>query len=375
MDIGKYIMKKSKELDIDIIGFTSCEPLHGLKGYLMERKNIGRETEFEERDMEKRMNPRATLPGCKSIVVVGISYNSEFKPRPSRKPWGKLSRSSWGLDYHEVLWDRMERLIGAIQEKRGFNYKCFVDTGPLVDRELARNAGIGYYGKNCSIINPKYGSFIFIGYILTDLDIEVKPTVLEEECGICTQCIKACPTGALESPYGFNPMKCISYLTQTKERIPYELRKHMGNSIYGCDICQNVCPKNRNIAMGNYKEFIPRDDKGYIDIEGILSISNKDFNAKFGSMAGAWRGRNIWRRNAIIALGNTGDRAYLPMLKPFLKDPSPMLREYAIWAILNIDYGYGMGWIRDILEDEENEDIKSEAERIIAYFDTRNIQE
>lgn len=374
MDIKQYIIRKSNELDIDMVGFTDCKPLLNIREYLMERKRKDRETEFEEEDIRRRIDPKVIFPECKAIIVISMSYNNEFSMGPKKLPWGKLSKSSWGLDYHIILRKKMDKLIDEIQRKKKFNYKSFVDTGPLVDRELAKNAGIGYYGKNCSVINPKYGSFIFIGYILTDLDMKIDSTILKEDCGDCVLCLKACPTGALESSYRLNPKRCISYLTQTKERIPYDLRRHMGNSIYGCDICQKVCPKNKGISMGNHEEFIPTENKSYIDIGDILSISNREFNTRYSSMAGSWRGRNIWRRNGIIALGNTKDKIYLPMLKPFLKDPSPMIREYTAWAILNIDYKHGMVWIRDILEYEGDKIVKLEIERLIDYFNTRNIQ-
>lgn len=374
MDLKQYIIDKSKGLNIDIIGFTDCEPLFHLKEYLAMRKKENKETEFEEKDIEKRIDPKATFPDCKTIIVIGLSYNNDFNQEPKEGLTGKLSKSSWGLDYHMVLEKRMESLIKEIQKIKEFRFKSFVDTGPLIDRELARKAGIGYYGKNCSIINYEYGSFIFIGYILTDLDINIDPILLEEECRECNLCLKSCPTSALESPYIFNPKICISYLTQTKERIPYELRSKMGNNIYGCDVCQKSCPKNKNINRVNHEDFIPKDRKGYINIEEILSISNKQFKEKYGSMAGSWRGRNIWRRNGIIALGNTKDRENLQILKPLLKDPNPMIREYTAWAILNIDYRYGIEVIGDILEYEQNKVVKQEIKRLINYFATKNIQ-
>ena len=148
----------------------------------------------------------------------------------------------------------------------------------------------------------------------------------------------------MEGPYKFNPKKCISYLTQTKEKIPYELRSKIGDKIYGCDTCQLVCPKNKDITIPKHKEFIPQNTKGYMNIEEILSISNRKFKQKYGSMAGAWRGRNILKRNGIIVLGNNKDVKNLKLLLPLLKDPNSMIREYTAWAILNIDYLHGRKW-------------------------------
>lgn len=333
MDLKQYIIEKSKELNIDLIGFTDCDPLYNIKDYLVERRNAKRETEFEEKDIEKRIDPKLTFPDCKTIISIGLSYNITYNEKPNFKLKGMLSRSSWGMDYHIVLKKRMESLVKEIEKVILFNYKCFVDTGPLVDREIARKSGIGYYGKNCSIINDEYGSFIFLGYILTDLDIEDYSTPAENKCGDCNRCIKACPTGALEEPYKVNPKKCISYLTQTRDTIPYELRNKMGSKIYGCDTCQMACPKNKDIIKPNHEEFLPIVTKGYVNIEELLFMSNKEFKKKYGDMSGSWRGKNILRRNAIIALGNMKDKNNLELLKQLLKSESSMIREYASWAI------------------------------------------
>ncbi|MFA5577092.1 MAG: tRNA epoxyqueuosine(34) reductase QueG [Tissierellaceae bacterium] len=301
--LNEYIVAKSKEVGIDICKFTDSSPLINLRAQLQERKKEEKMTEFEEGDIEKRIDPRLTLPSCKSIIVLGISYNVDYSERPDYKLRGRLSMSSWGQDYHRVLKDRIEKLIGEITKVGDFQYKYFVDTGPLVDRELAVKAGLGYYGKNCSVINEEYGSFIFIGYILTDLDLDYDSPV-ESQCGDCDLCLRACPTGALEGAGSLNPKKCISYLTQTKEEIPVELKNKMGIKIYGCDTCQLVCPKNKVAKKSSHKEFIPYETKGYIDLEELLGMSNSQFKRKYGHMSGSWRGKNILKRNAQIIKDN-----------------------------------------------------------------------
>lgn len=297
-----YITEKAKELNIDMIGFTDSGPLLNIKEYLEYRKTEGIETEFEEKDLDLRIDPKLTLENCKSIIVIAISYNVEYDEKPNYKYKGQLSKSSWGIDYHRVLRAKIEGLIEEINKKTKFQYKYFVDTGPLVERELAHKAGIGYYGKNCNIINEEYGSFIFIGYILTDLEIEPNEGKLDSQCGDCELCLRSCPGQALED-YRLNPKKCISYQTQTKE-MDLGLKKKMGINIYGCDACQNVCPKNKEVKKSIHEEFMPYATKGAIDIEELLSMSNKEFKNKYGAMAGSWRGRNILRRNSIVALEN-----------------------------------------------------------------------
>lgn len=338
MDLKEYIINKSKELQIDVIGFTDGGPLLDIKDYLKSRLDQGIYTEFEEMDIEKRIDPKLSFPNCKSIIVIAISYNNDYKNEESDIIKGSLSKSSWGMDYHGVLKDRMESLVTEIKKKVDFTYRCFSDTGPLVDRELAKKSGVGYYGKNCSIINKGYGSFIFLGYILTDLDIEFKETTSMEDCGECNLCIDACPTKAL-APYRLNPKKCISYLTQTKDIIDDELRDKMATKIYGCDTCQLVCPKNKAVNLPNHREFVPNITNGLVDIEELLDMSNREFKEKYGHMAGSWRGKNILKRNAIIALGNMKDKKNIKLLLKEKEKDIDMLNPYIDWAINKImDY-------------------------------------
>ncbi|MDR7870604.1 MAG: tRNA epoxyqueuosine(34) reductase QueG [Tissierellaceae bacterium] len=337
LNIKEYILSKSKELGIDIIGFTDAEALLNIEEYLQYRIKNNINTEFEETDIEKRINPKITFPDCKSIIVIGISYNVDIESDNSHVLKGSLSKSSWGMDYHKVLKTKIEELILEIEKKTDFSYKYFVDTGPLVDRELAKKAGIGYYGKNCSIINEEYGSFIFIGYILTDLDLEIDESAVKDDCGDCDLCIRSCPTNALTSEYVVNPKRCISYLTQTKGDIPEEFLEKMGTKIYGCDTCQLVCPKNKDVKKSCHKEFIPEITKGIIDIKELLNMSNREFKDKYGSMAGSWRGKNILKRNAIIALGNMKDIKNIDLLLEERGKDNPKLNFYIDWALDKIN--------------------------------------
>lgn len=338
IDIKQYILDKSKVLDIDIIGFTDGEPLCNLEGYLDYRVEKDRTTEFEERYIKKRIDPKLTFPDCKSIIVIGISYNVDYKHN-SYLLKGCLSRSSWGIDYHRVLKDKMEALVQEIGRKIDFKYKYFVDTGPLVERELAKKAGIGYYGKNCSIVNHDYGSFIFLGHIMTDLDLSLDNPV-EDNCGDCDLCIKACPTNALKGDYTMNSKRCVSYLTQTKGNIPEALMEKMGINIYGCDTCQLVCPKNKGIKKSIHRDFIPEETNGIIDIEELLNMTNRQFKNKYGPMAASWRGKNILKRNAIIALGNMKDSKNIDLLISEKKKNNPLLKPYIDWAMSRIRKGH-----------------------------------
>lgn len=334
--IDKYIREKAQVLGIDMIGFTNCQPLNNLEEYLRERKEQNLTTEFEEANLEKRLDPKLTLESCKSIIVMALSYNIDYRPKANEQVSGSLSKSSWGEDYHKVLKKKMDSLIEEIKKIEDFNYKAFVDTGPLLDRELAYRAGLGYYGKNCSIINKEYGSYIFLAYILTDLDLEITQDRVDNDCGDCILCLKACPTGALQAPYKINPKKCISYLTQTKELINEDLRHKMGRSIYGCDICQQVCPKNKGVKISQHQEFVPRKTGGLVDIEELFAMSNREFKLKYGHKAGAWRGRNVFIRNAIIALSNMKKKESNQLLSS-LQTESDLLSPYIDWALEKLE--------------------------------------
>ncbi|EOC99898.1 tRNA epoxyqueuosine(34) reductase QueG [Caldisalinibacter kiritimatiensis] len=371
MNLKDYIIDKAKGIGIDIIGFTDAEPFDEVKEFLIQRKEKGFHTEFEEEDLEKRYNPKLHLPSAKSIIVIGLSYNVDFKLKRDNKLVGRLSKSSWGIDYHKVVKEKIQLLVEEIRKIIDFDYKAFVDTGPLIDRYIAEKSGIGWYGKNCSIINDEFGSFIFLGYILTDLDLQ-KDNSLKSKCEDCRLCIDACPTNAIQEDYKINATRCVSYLTQTKKRIPYELRDKMGVKIYGCDTCQLVCPKNKNVKKGQIKEFIPHKTSGYLDLLELLKISNKEFKKKYGHISGSWRGKNILKRNAIIALGNIGDKKYLDLIEKQLNDPSPMIREYAAWAILKIDIKRGKELLKQRLQLEKDKEVKEELEKLLKYFKVEN---
>lgn len=301
MENKELIINISKKLKIDKVGFAGADPLYNIEEYLHYRKENNLISEFEEEEIEKRINPKLTMSSCKSIIVIALSYKVDYKPNMEEKYSGRLSKSSWGLDYHIVLKAKMQELVDQIQKNINFDYKIYADTGPLVDRELAKVAGIGYYGKNCSIMSNELGSFIFIGYILTDL--EIKPdSPIDEECGDCSICLKTCPTNALYEPYRLNPKRCISYLTQTKQPIEDDLKKKMGRSIYGCDICQVVCPKNKFAKESTHEEFIPLQT--HLKLDEVSNLSNREFKRKYGHMAFSWRGKGIIVRNAEIIYNN-----------------------------------------------------------------------
>lgn len=325
----ELIKNLALELGLDLIGFTDITPLNRIKNKLKDRVDKKLNTEFEASDLQKRIDPKKIMGEANSIIVVGFPYfYANFNGNDSKDSlFGKLSRSSWGMDYHLVIKKYLQKLVDELSQYEKFDYSIITDTSPLVDREIAYKAGIGYYGKNTSIINQTYGSFIFIGYILTDLYLDKYNSPIESQCGDCDICMRSCPGKAIEEPYKLNPKKCISYLTQTKKYLDEEESKKMGINIYGCDICQMVCPKNINTKESTFDEFKPYKTNGVVDIKEILIMSNEEFKNKYGDMAGSWRGKNVLVRNAIIALENIG---YIDdeIVEYLMENKSELLKPY-----------------------------------------------
>lgn len=232
----------------------------------------------------------------------------------------------------------MKKLEAYILEKvPGAHCKSMVDTGELADRAVAQRAGIGWSGKNCAIITPEFGSYVYLGEMITNIPFE--PDIpIEDQCGTCNKCIEACPTGALVQGGQINAQSCISFLTQTKESIAEGFRDKIGNRLYGCDSCQTACPENKGKDFHLHQEVEPEPEIAKPLLKPILKLSNRQFKEKFGHVSGAWRGKNPIQRNAIIALAHFKDRTALEDLVEIMNhDPRPMIRGTAAWAIGKID--------------------------------------
>jgi epoxyqueuosine reductase len=330
----KQIIKEAAyKLGIETVGITNKINYSYLEDFLggRKKKNIG--CEFEEQNINKRLNAKNLFPKCKSIIAIGVPYGEGYKI-PSFSEKGLLSVSSHGEDYHKRVNLLLNKLAEEIMRKVDFEYTACVDTTFLIDKEICKSAGLGSYGKNSLLINENKGSFIYLGYLLTDIETEGDTISEDDICGSCDICVKSCPNNAIFKKGGINPKKCVSYLTQTKSYIPLSYRENMGRQIYGCDVCQIVCPKNKEILNRKARE----DYSGLaVDLEELLSISNKDFLNKYGHTAGAWRGRNIWKRNALISVGNLKIDSMFNKVKAELQSPSDMIKIYAAWSILNLN--------------------------------------
>ena len=313
--------------------------MHGAMGYLARP-----DREARRRDLN------AILPGVQSLVIVALDYGTNAIPEsvlgdPRR---GRISNYAWGADYHAIMTPRLERLAAWLRDGSGDEVasRVYVDTGAILERSHAQQAGLGFVGKNTMLINPRRGSFVFLGEILTTAafdayDAPHRPTM----CGTCTRCLGACPTGAFVQPYVLDARRCISYLTiELKGSSPPELRPLMGNWVYGCDVCQMVCPFNRFARPTAEQSFYPANwDAVMPPLLELLALDEETFNARFARSPIKRIKRERLVRNACVAAGNWGSQQALPALLPLLADESALVRGHAAWAVGQI--GGPGGWV------------------------------
>ena len=337
IELQHNLIEYAKTIGIDKIGFTTAAPFHELKNILKRQQELGYESGFEESNIELRTEPLQLLDTAESIISIAVAYPSKLENAPVGKKGerrGVFCRSSWGIDYHTALRNRLKLLEQWLLEHvPNVKFKSMVDTGELVDRAVAQRAGIGWVGKNCSVITPEYGSYVYLGEMVTN--IPFAPSIpIEDECGDCRLCLDVCPTGALVGPGQINAQRCISFLTQTKTMLPDEFRTKIGNRLYGCDTCQTVCPKNKGKANLIHEELMPDPEIAKPLLLPLLTISNKQFKAKFGHVSGAWRGKKPIQRNAILALAHFKEEAAVETLIDIMKkDDRPVIRGTAAWAV------------------------------------------
>jgi epoxyqueuosine reductase len=370
--LKKEVIEYSKEIGIDKIGFTSANMFEELKQRLITQQELGYQSGFEESDIEKRVTPVKLLPKASSIISIALAYPSKLKNAPKSTKEdrrGIFCRASWGQDYHTVLRDRLSKLETFLREKvPDIQIKSMVDTGELSDRAVAERAGIGWSGKNCSIITPEYGSYVYLGEMITNFPFP-PDTPIEDQCGSCTKCLDVCPTGALVQGGQLDSSKCIAFLTQTKGFLPDEYRSKIGNRIYGCDTCQTVCPVNKGKDFHFHEEMEPDPEIAKPKLKPLLKISNRDFKEKYGHISGSWRGKKPLQRNAILALAHFKDITALPDLIDLMHhDSRPVIRGTAAWAIGKIGGENLEKELHKAYENEKDEDVKEEINKGLAFL-------
>ena len=334
MNLKEKIIQLSKELGISKIGFTTADDFAYLEKSLRAGVEEGRTTGFEHKNIEERLDPKLSLASARTIISIALAYPRRLPQQPQKTAFrrGKITPNSWGLDYHYILQDKLERLARGIEELTAdFEYKGMVDTGALVDTAVARRAGIGFIGKNGLVISKEYGSYMFLGELITNLELEPDQPV-DYDCGDCNRCVEACPTSCLLGDSTMDARRCLSFQTQDKGMMDLEFRKKIKTVIYGCDICQICCPYNKGIDSPPLVDIDP--DLAQPELIPFLDLSNGQFKEKFGLIAASWRGKNILQRNAIMALANAYDRSAIPKLLEIIdKGQNPIHAATAIWAL------------------------------------------
>jgi epoxyqueuosine reductase len=326
------------------IGFDSCRVAassspryaHEFRNWLGEGEHG--EMIYMERGQDKRCDPQKVLPGARSIVLVAMNYFQGEQVRRSSQPvgaTGRIARYAWGDDYHDLIANKLDK-IDEFLRSFGGQQKCYVDTGPVLERDYAAQAGVGWHGKSTMLINQQLGTWFFLGEVLTTLELPPDAPV-PDRCGTCERCIKACPTGAITAPHRLDARRCISYLTiELKGSIPLELRPLIGDRIFGCDDCLDACPWNRFAQVSREATFSARPSTAGKPLRDYLTLSDDEFRVVFRNSPIKRIKRRGFLRNVCVALGNVGNSSDLPALERATADSELLIAEHAKWAIHQI---------------------------------------
>lgn len=299
-----------------------------LEAWLRDGRQAG--MEWMQRTAEDRADPHRLVPGARSVVVLATNYFHGNSPH--RVGSGRIARYAWGDDYHEILKPRLETLAARMAEAGG-RQRCFVDSGPVLERDWAAACGVSWHGKSTMGIHPELGTWFFLSVILTTLEFEPDPP-LPDRCGRCTRCIDACPTQAITAPYQLDARRCISFLTiENKGPIPEEFREAVGDRIFGCDDCLDACPWNRFALASRDAALHPRGEILATPLRKFLALDEAAFKKLFRGSPILRAKRRGFLRNVCVALGNTGTRDDLPALRTAMQDHEPLVREHAAWAV------------------------------------------
>lgn len=330
---------KARELGFDLCGVAPANDFPEL-AFLREwiARGYAGEMAYIPRSADRRADVRAVVPGARSVVVTGTIYNTvpPYASDEPRSDVARISRYAWGDDYHDVLKKRLEALLAWMraESSESFDARAYVDTGPVQERVYAQHAGLGWVGKNGCLISPEVGSWLFLSEIICTLPLEPDAEVLDQ-CGTCTRCLDACPTGALVAPGVLDATRCLSYLTiEIKGASPAHLRNALGAHVYGCDICQDVCPVNHHSEHTGDPVFLASSvEEQRPDLLTILDLDDAEFERRFRSSPVRRATRAGLQRNACVALGNAGDTRAVPSLARVLREGEALVRSHAAWAL------------------------------------------
>ncbi len=347
-DISPLELKEQLLSVARAIGFDSCRiaacssPPHAREFRNWLHDEAHGEMSYMERGEEKRCDPQKILPDARSIIVLGLNYfQGGSKAGDTPAATGKIARYARGDDYHELIASKLDKVDEFLRESGG-RQKCYVDTGPVLERDYAAQAGIGWHGKSTMLIDERLGTWFFLAEVLTTLELPPDEPV-PDRCGTCARCIKACPTGAITAPHRLDARRCISYLTiELKGSIPMNLRPLIGDRIFGCDDCLDACPWNRFAQVSREAAFFARPSTVGIALRDYVSLSDEEFRVLFRNSPIKRIKRRGFLRNVCVALGNVGDPSDLAALERAATDAEPLIAEHAKWAIHQIRSRHGI---------------------------------
>ena len=358
------IKEEARRLGFELVGMSAVTPAPHEQSFAQWlREGFAGKLDYMKRTEYLRRDPHTLVPWAVSIISVGMNYHTSFsRPEPSREPKGWISRYAWGDDYHDLMKRKLEALLGRVRELHDepVEGRAFVDSGPVLERDFAGIAGLGWIGKNTHLISPKKGSWFFLGELFLDLPLAYDRPI-RDRCGKCDLCLKACPTNAFVGPYVLDARRCISYLTiELKGWMPRHLRPLVGNHIFGCDICQEVCPYNVKANATAEAAFGPRPGLYAPQLIPLLSLGAAEFRGRFRGSPILRAKRRGFLRNVAVALGNLKDPKAIPALIDALDDGEPLVRGHAAWALGQIGFPETLEGLRRRLQVEDDAEVRSE---------------
>ena len=361
------VVQYAHEVGFDQVRIASAEPLTDHGQIAKDRVRQGYMDGipwFTQERVERASDPQALLPGARSIIAVALSYlPPEEEALPNGKLTGKVARYARWTDYHKVMKDKLHNLASALPQRVGrpVRTRVFVDDSPLLERAVAQRAGLGWFGKNTNILTSTQGSWVFLGSVITDLELEPDEP-LKKSCGDCVRCIPACPTGAIVASYVIDAPRCISYLTiECRGPIPKDLRPLVGDWVFRCDVCQEVCPVNQDVP-GAAMPDLKRTGFSALELVPLLTMTQDEFAARFHNTPIKRAKRVGLQRNACVALGNIGDQRAVPALGDALLEGEPLVRGHAAWALGRLAGPESVRMLEEALGPEIDADVHNEIE-------------